>query len=179
VGGVRVRPPATLVLYGLLVVSGGLALWAQRNPADVPGPVARAAPWVFLVFALGFAVYRFALVTSRHYSAFKAFFQIAVAFAVFFLLLMNPSGPAGPRPEARASVSDLPALMADPDPRVRMLAAELARYRTSGPEVARALVKCLGDSDEAVRGVAHQTLVQFNSGQDLGTDPKAWAERFP
>ncbi|MBK7863317.1 MAG: hypothetical protein IPJ65_32900 [Archangiaceae bacterium] len=175
------RPQLALVLYALLVISGAAALWAQRNPTGVPVAVARAAPWVFLGFAVGFAVYRFALVTSRHYSAFKAFFQIAVAFAVFFLLLNPGAGPVStdpPRP-ANAEVSDLPGLMADGDPRVRMLAAEVARYRTAGPEVSHAVVKLLSDPDERVRGVAHQTLVQFNSGEDLGTDPKGWAERFP
>lgn len=182
VGGVKVRPGLTLLLYALLVASGGAALWAQRNPAGVPPLVARAAPWVFLVFAIGFAAYRFALVTAKHYSAFKAFFQVAVAFAVFFLLL-NPGVPSGfvdtAPPAVKAGPGDLAGLLADPDPRIRVLAAELARYRTSGPEVARALVKALSDSDESVRTVAHQTLVQFNSGNDLGSDPKAWTERFP
>jgi len=175
VGGVKVRPGLTLVLYALLAVSFGAALWAQRNPAEVPPLVARGAPWVFLVFAVGFAAYRFALVASRHYSAFKAFFQIAVTVAVFLLLLFQPAAPAV-RP---SGTRDLPSLFQDPDPQVRALAAELARYRGAGPEVAKALVPLLDDPDPAVKAVAHDTLVQFNSGQDLGMDPKAWGERFP
>jgi HEAT repeat protein len=140
--------------------------------------VAKSAPWVFLVFAMGFAVYRFALVAAKRYSAFKAFFQVAVA-AVFFLLLL-PGGPVsvgGLSPPA--SRQSIVGLLADPDPRVRSLAAELARYRPGGPEVAHALVKALDDPDEDVRRVAHETLVQFNSGQDLGPTSEAWGKRFP
>ncbi len=175
VGGVKVRPGLTLVLYALLASSFGAALWAQSNPAGVPVVVARGAPWVFLVFAVGFAAYRFALVASRHYSAFKALFQIAIAIAGFLLLVYQPAPPA----QARTASKDLVALFADTDPQVRALAAELARYRGGGPEVAKALVPLLKDPDATVRAVAHDSLVQFNSGQDLGVDPKAWGERFP
>jgi hypothetical protein len=180
VGGVRMRPSLTLLLYALLVLSALVALWAQRSPADVPVIIARSAPWVFLVFMLGFAVYRFALVAAKRYSAFKAFFQVAVA-AVFFLLLL-PNGPVAvpglnaPVPAAR---QDLAALLGDPDPRVRALAAELARYRPQGQQVAHMLALALKDSDPDVRQVAHETLVQFNSGQDLGLTPEAWEKRFP
>jgi hypothetical protein len=177
VGGVRMRPGLTLLLYALLVVSALVALWAQRSPNDVPAAVARSAPWVFLVFALGFAVYRFALVAAKRYSAFKALFQVAVT-AVFFLVLL-PGGPVNPSIPSGASRQNLVGLLQDPDPRVRALAAELARYRPGGPEVAHALVGALGDSDADVRQVAHETLVQFNAGQDLGSTPDAWGKRFP
>ena len=42
VGGMKVRPWVTLVLYVLLVSSAAFALWAQRNPAEVPTVLARA-----------------------------------------------------------------------------------------------------------------------------------------
>jgi hypothetical protein len=177
VGGVKVRPYVTLVLYGLLVAAGGAALWALRNPTEVPAFVARGAPWVFLVFAVGFAAYRFALVVAHRYGAFKAFFQVAVSVAVFFLLLQQAGAPVEPR--AAVSSTDLAVLFKDPDPQVRALAAEVARYRAGGEQHAHALALLLGDGDETVRAVAHQTLVQFNSGTDLGVDPKPWLERFP
>lgn len=178
-GGVKVRPQLTLALYALLVVSGAAALWSQRNPETAPAAVAKAAPWVFLAFAIGFAAYRFSLVAAKHYSAFKAFFQVAIAFAAFFLLLRPDMQPGATSPAARAGSADLAGLYRDPDPTVRALAAEVARYRPDGPASAKALVPLLKDENEGVRTVAHQTLVQFNSGTDLGFDPKAWAERFP
>ena len=177
-GGVRVRPQLTLVLYGLLVSSGAAALWAQRNPAGVPVAVARAAPWVFLAFAVGFAAYRFSLVAAKHYSPFKAFFQVGIAFTAFFLLL-KPEIHPGAITAQHAAMADLPALYRDSDPTVRALAAEVARYRPDGAATARSLVPLLKDENEGVRTVAHQTLVQFNSGTDLGTEVKPWAERFP
>ncbi|MBL8950960.1 MAG: hypothetical protein JNK82_09305 [Myxococcaceae bacterium] len=195
VGGVKVRPGLTLGLYALLALSFGAALWAQANPAEVPPFVARGAPWVFLVFAVGFAAYRFALVASRRYGAFKAFFQIFVAVAVFLLLLFQPAPSAersgatfgaprrgeatGGGQTVKSVSNDLTVLFRDPDPQVRALAAELSRYRGGGPEVPRALIPLLVDPDAAVKTVAHDSLVQFNSGQDLGNDPKVWGERFP
>lgn len=171
------RPGLTLALYGLLVLSGAGALWAQRNPEGVPVAVARAAPWVFLAFAIGFAAYRFSLVAAKHYSPFKAFFQVGIAFTAFFLLLRPDI--ATTTAAAHAPTQDLLALYKDPDPTVRALAAEVARFRADGLSTARALVPLLKDDNEAVRTVAHQTLVQFNSGNDLGPDPKTWSERFP
>ncbi len=55
----------------MLVVSAGIAFYAQRS-LGVDPVVARLAPWVFLAFALGFAVYRLALVAAGRYSPFKA-----------------------------------------------------------------------------------------------------------
>ncbi len=176
-GGVKVRPVLALALYALLVVSGAAALWSQRNPETAPVAVAKGAPWVFLAFAIGFAAYRFSLVAAKHYSAFKAFFQVAIAFAAFFLLL-RPDMQPGATATSHAVATDLAGLYRDPDPTVRALAAEVARYRPDGQASAKALVPLLADENEHVRTVAHQTLVQFNSGTDLGSDPKAWAERF-
>ncbi len=182
VGGVRMRPSLTLLLYALLVASAAVALWAQRAPADVPLAAARSAPWVFLIFAIGFAAYRFALVAVKRYSAFKAFFQVAIT-AVFFLLLL-PGGPVTPAVSTPNAVGDMMGLLADPDARVRALAAELARYRPATPETAHMLVGVLTDTDPHVRTLAHESLVSLNSGQDLGdgrdrTSRDAWGKRFP
>jgi hypothetical protein len=172
VAGLRVRPFWPLVLYGLLVGSALLALWAQQAPT-APEPVSRFAPWAFLAFAVGFAAYRLALVMAKRYSAFKAFTQILVA-AMFFMLLLLPNLGQPVRTEA-ASVG---ALLTDPDPRLRALSAEVVGYRQTVSEAPR-LVSLLTDPAPAVREAAHGALVRLNAGADLGTDPGPWKERFP
>ena len=164
--GVRVRPFWSIVLYALLVLSAGLAMFAQRTPEFDP-LVARVAPWIFLVFALGFSIYRIALVAARRYSPFKAFIQVFLA-ALFFLLLLSPrvEGPLGESP-----------LLSHRDDRVRALAAEVAGFRgdlSQGP----ALVKRLEDPSAEVRAAAHEALVKLNGGVDLGGSD-AWKKRFP
>ena len=116
--GVRVRPAWSLALYALLVVSAGVALYAQRSPGVDP-TLAQAAPWLFLAFALGFTVYRLALVMARRYSPFKAFIQIFLA-ALFFLLLLFP------RAQGAATQASL---LVSRDARVRAMAAENAGWR--------------------------------------------------
>lgn len=169
--GVRVRPFWSIALYSLLVASAALALYAGRAPAAVDPMVARIAPWLFLVFALGFAVYRVALVAARRYSPFKAFFQIFLA-ALFFLLLLAPNAPLKPQAEG---------LLGHADPRVRAMAAENAGWRKDATAAA-ALVDALGDPDATVRAAAHDALVKLNDGADLGpadTARDAWKARFP
>ena len=111
VGGLRVRPGATISLFVLLGISAAVALWSQGNPGKTPVWLERGAPWIFLVFVVGFAAYRFALVAANRYSAFKAFFQIFVA-AIFFMLLL-PGSPLVARPKG----SSLDRLLTDPDAR--------------------------------------------------------------
>lgn len=179
VAGVRLRPALPLALYALLVGSAGAALWAQRAPKELPEAVAVSAPYLFLLFAVGFAGYRFALVAAGRYSAFKAFFQVGVA-AVFFMLLMRPTGAFAPRAGALpAPTASIATLLHDPHPTVRALAAELARHRPQSPEVTRALIAALGDADPTVREQAHASLVQLNSGVDLGFEPGPWSDRSP
>lgn len=178
VAGVKVRPAWPVVLYVLLVSSAALALWAQRNPA-VPEPLARWAPWLFLAFALGFAVYRLALVLSKRYSAFKAFFQIFMA-ALFFMLLLLPAVEL-PRPGG--AQANLAADLGAGDARVRALAAEVAGWRGEVAQAAR-LVALLEDASPEVRAAAHAALVRLNGGADLGAADdagarQAWRERFP
>lgn len=164
--GVRVRPFWSIVLYALLVLSAGLAMYAQRTP-EIDPLVARAAPWIFLVFALGFSIYRIALVAARRYSPFKAFIQVFLA-ALFFLLLLSPrvEGPLDPSP-----------LLRHRDDRVRALAAEVAGFRGDLSQGA-AVVKLLDDPSAEVRAAAHDALVKLNGGVDLGAS-EAWRKRFP
>jgi len=170
----RVRPKGTLALFALLVVSAAAALWTRSNLGVAPAWVEKGAPWVFLVFVVGFAAYRFALVTAGRYSAFKAFFQIFVA-VLFFLLLLLPNSPFVKRGAASAPLATS---LKDPDSRVRALAAEVAGYRRDVASVPL-LVILLKDPDPEVREQAHDALVRLNEGGDLGTEPAAWQERFP
>jgi hypothetical protein len=176
--GVRVRPAWPMALYGLLVASAALALYAQRAPV-APG-LARLATWTFLAFAVGFAGYRFALVTARRYSPFKAFFQVLMA-ALFFMLLLWP-GLTQPPPSPAGSASlMLPLTSADPEKRA--LAAEVAGLR-GAPSVGPSLVPLLADDEPSVRDAAHAALVRLNGGVDLGPAAEpgaraAWRARFP
>ena len=165
--GVRVRPLWSIVLYVLLVLSAGVAMYAQRSPGVDPA-IARTAPWIFLIFALGFAIYRLALVAARRYSPFKAFIQIFLA-ALFFLLLLFP------RVQGQA---DAHALLSHPEEKVRALAAEVAGWRGDQAQGA-AVVKLLDDPAPEVRSAAHDALVKLNAGVDLGTSTTAWGKRFP
>ncbi len=177
IAGVQLRPALTLGLYVLLLATALLALWAQANPEALPPVVGRAAPWVFLVFALGFAVYRLALVAAHRYSPFKAFFQMLIAAVLFMLLLPVQWGVVTAQP-----APGLPALMNDSNEKVRLLAAEVARYRQD-EKAAPQLVRLLSDPSEHVRLEAHRSLVALNGGNDLGgpNDPEAkskWEARF-
>jgi hypothetical protein len=162
-------------LYLLLVGSAILALWARRAPGQVPGGIAQAAPWLFLVFIVCFGAYRLALVRARKYPVFKAFFQVGAA-ALFFMLLMPGRG----RPVT--SADELELLMVDASPTVRALAVEVAGHREGGLRYAKALVQALEDPDPRVRERAHASLVQL-AGTDLGNPSQpgavnAWQERF-
>ncbi len=175
--GVRLRPSLTIGLYLLLLASAGLALFLQRHPENALGGLSRVAPWVFLVFALGFAAYRLALVAAGRYSAFKAFFQVLITAGVFMLLLPVQWGVVTEQP-----MPGLATLLNDENERVRLLAAEVARYRNDA-SVAPRLAKLLSDPSENVREEAHKTLVSLNGGNDLGpaNDSAArarWEERF-
>lgn len=166
------RPLWPMVLYALLVAAAALALYAQRAP--VSPTLARVAPWLFLAFAVGFAGYRFALVSARRYSPFKAFFQVLMA-ALFFMLLVWPRPQT---PVAGLQASPLAGAMASPDVTTRALAAEVAGYRADVSAAPR-LLQLLSDADATVRQAAHASLVRLNGGEDLGPDAAAWRERFP
>ncbi len=165
--GFRVRPSWPMALYALLVLSAALSLYVQRAPGVDP-LVARFAPWLFLVFGVGFAAYRVALVAARRYSPFKAFLQVLLA-ALFFLLLVNP--------RAQQLALSQP-LLRHNDARVRALAAENVGLRGDVTK-ARELPALLDDGDEAVQKAAHEALIRLNDGADLGKERTVWEARFP
>jgi hypothetical protein len=174
--GIQAGPALAGLLYVLLVGSAALALWVREFPAVLPPGLARAAPFVFLVFVGCFAGYRLALVSSRKYPPFKAFFQIAAA-TLFFMLLLPSARTPHLQPE-----DDLAELLLDSNPKVRALAAEVTRYRPDAPRYGSLLVRTLEDPDRRVRAEAHRSLVQI-AGTDLGEPDneaavKAWGERF-
>jgi hypothetical protein len=179
-GGVRLGKSLTGALYLLLLVSAGLALFARRYPGGLPTVLDRAAPILFAVFLAAFAFYRVGLMRARRYPVVKGLFQIGIGVLVFMLLL--PHSELREQPRMGAPLA-LESALTDPDVRVRLLAAELARYRPGGERYAHPLVAALGDPDPRVRAEAHASLVVL-SGVDLG-DPsspeavKAWRERFP
>lgn len=165
-----------IALYLLLVVSAGLAVYAQRS-AGVDPLVAKASSVLFLAFAVGFAIYRFALVAARKYSPFKAFFQVFIA-ALFFMVLLWPAF----QPPRKAGASPLVHALSAIDAEKRALAAELAGHRRDVAAAPR-LVELLSDSAPAVRAAAHGALVRLNDGLDLGSgddeaSKQAWKERF-
>ncbi len=177
VGGMRLGPSLTGVLYALLFLAAALALVAQRFPGSFPPRLVAASPWVFLTFAIGFGVYRIALVRARKYSAGKAFLQIGVA-VIFFMLLLSWARSAAQLPTDRVQL-----LLTHSNPGVRALAAEVARYRDEPARYAAALAEALKDPDPSVRREAHLSLVRI-AGEDLGppSDPaavRAWQERYP
>ncbi len=173
-GNVRVRPWWTLVLFALLVASAAIVLYATAN-GDRLGPWLRVARWVFAAYFVGFTVYRVALVRSGKYSVFKAFLQIASQ-AMFLWLLF-----AGTAVQVVSSVS-LADSLHDPNARVRVLAAEVARHRSDAAQYAPTLVALLEDGDPLVRAEAHASLVAI-AGADLGPAEspearEAWRQRY-
>lgn len=179
-GALKPGPWFAGILYAVLVGSAALALWVSRFPGRFPQQLEAAAPWVFLAFVILFAGYRFVLVRAGKYPVFKAFFQVGVA--VLFFTLLLPNARDRYEPNVPAAQSELTSLLVHTDPRVRALAAEVARYRPDARALAPALVRTLKDEDRAVRREAHRSLVEIH-GTDLG-DPEtpegseAWERQF-
>ncbi|MGZ6081080.1 MAG: HEAT repeat domain-containing protein [Myxococcaceae bacterium] len=176
-GGLRLGPGLGVALYVLLVASAGLAFFGRRYPGRLPVPLETVTPWVFAVFIACFAVYRFGLANARKYPASKAFFQVGLAVVVFLLLLPSSRAPYVPAGTALGQA------LADPDPRLRALAAEVARYRPDGRGYVPTLVQALSDPDPTVRAQAHASLVSL-TGVDLGSPEApgavdAWRRRYP
>lgn len=155
------RVAAAGALYVLLIGATALALWNRRDPQALPRGLQEAVPWVFGLFVALFAVYRVAAVRARRYPAFKAFFQVGVMVWVGLLLL----------PQAKARYESpgdpLVTLLSDPNPQVRTLAAELARYRPESNVYSPYLVRAMRDPEPQVRTEAHRSLVAIR-GTDLG-----------
>jgi HEAT repeats len=177
VGGLPLGPAVGAALYVLLVASAGLAFFGRSFPGRLPVPLERITPFVFGAFVACFAVYRFGLASARKYPAGKAFFQVGLAVVVFLLLLPSSRAPYVPAGTALGQV------LSDPDPRLRALAAEVARYRPDGRGYVPALIQALADPDPTVRAQAHASLVQL-TGVDLGGPETpgtvdAWRRRYP
>lgn len=156
-------------LYALLVLSAGFAFWAGGDIAghELPEWTQIAAPVVFAVFLVVFAVYRLTLVRARRYAASVGLFQIGLGALIWVLLL-----PGSRQKMVMPGTSDdVPALLASGDPRVRALAAEVAGARPDGSRYADGLIDRLTDRDVRVRLAAHAALVRL-----AGTDPAAGIE---
>src|SRR5438309_2623235 len=120
---VRILRPA---LYALLVASALLTFWAGGSIGgrELGSRVASAAPILFGIFLIVFAVYRLALVRAKKYPAATGLFQIGLGALVWVLLL-----PGSRQDIQREPSDDVQALLRSPDPRVRALAAEVAGRR--------------------------------------------------
>jgi len=156
---VRTLRPA---LYALLVASALLTFWAGADIGgrELPPRAAAAAPILFAVFLVVFAVYRLALVRAKKYPAAMGLFQVGLGALVWVLLLPGTRQRIG-----RERGDEVQVLMRSSDARVRALAAEVAGYRGNAARYAADLVDRLDDSDPAVRRAAHVALSRL-----LGTD---------
>ncbi|MFL5247437.1 MAG: hypothetical protein ACJ79V_06395, partial [Myxococcales bacterium] len=119
---VRILRPA---LYALLVASALLTFWAGGSIGgrQLPPGQARAAPILFGIFLVVFAVYRLALVRAKKYPAATGLFQIGLGALVWVLLLPGSHERlAAAREPARDHVE---VYLSSPQAQLRALAAEL------------------------------------------------------
>ncbi|MFL5309579.1 MAG: HEAT repeat domain-containing protein [Myxococcales bacterium] len=172
---VRTLRPA---LYALLVASALLTFWAGADIGgrELPPRAAAAAPVLFAVFLVVFAVYRLALVRAKKYPAATGLFQIGLGALVWVLLLPGTRQRIG-----QEHGDDVQVLMHSSDPRVRALAVEVAGYRAEPARYAADLVERLDDSDPPVRRAAHAALVRLfrtdvSPGQEGVAAQQKWRE---
>jgi hypothetical protein len=158
---VRILRPA---LYALLVASALLTFWAGGSIGGRQLGVreARAAPILFGIFLVVFAVYRLALVRAKKYPAATGLFQIGLGALVWVLLLPGSREHLLPPPEAARD--DVAVYLAAPQSQLRAMAAELAGYRNEPARYAGPLIERLGDSDPHVREIARASLVRMAGG---------------
>jgi HEAT repeat protein len=156
---IRILRPA---LYALLVASALLTFWAggEIGGRELPRPAAEAAPILFAIFLVVFAVYRLALVRAKKYPAATGLFQIGLGALVWVLLLPGTRQRIGREPG-----DDVQVLMRSSDGRVRAIAAEVAGTRRDPGRYAADLLELLDDTDSGVRRAAHTSLVRL-----AGTD---------
>ena len=173
-GFVQVLRPA---LYVLLVATAFLTFWAGGDIAGftLPDWMRWAAPAVFAIFLVVFAVYRFALVRAKRYPAMTGLFQVGLTALIWVLLLPSTRQKIVPR----HIIDDVPALFSSADPRVRALAAEVAGYRPDGTHYAESLIGHLNDADARVRERARSSLQRL-AGMDAapGEEGKAAVEKW-
>jgi hypothetical protein len=152
-------------LYVLLVLSAFATFWAGGDIAGhaLPAVLRGAAPVVFGIFIIVFAIYRIALVRARKYPAMTGLFQIGLSALIWVLLLPSTRQKIVP---PRGANDDVPALFSSADPRVRALAAEVAGYRPDGTRYAAGLIERLNDADAGVRDRARASLRRLAGGVD-------------
>ena len=158
---VRILRPA---LYALLVASALLTFWAGGSIGGRQLGVreARAAPILFGIFLVVFAVYRLALVRAKKYPAATGLFQIGLGALLWVLLLPGSRERLLPPPEARRD--DVAVYLASPQSQLRAMAAELAGFRNDPARYAGPLIERLGDSDPHVRETARASLIRMAGG---------------
>jgi len=174
----------TQATYVLLAVSAVFVLWVQRNPGMFPSGWESAAPWLFLSFAILLSAQSIVKAVLKQSSFARSLMHIGVAAA--FLMVLFLGMPLKGRADTNAVVAtthEIEQLLSNKDERIRVMAAELIRYRPEGLHLAPALIKALGDSSLRVRETAHASLVHLNGGVDLGTSEtqdgiRAWKQRF-
>jgi hypothetical protein len=161
-------------LYALLVLSAVFTFWAGGQIAghSLPRWTHVAAPTLFAIFLVVFAIYRFALVRARKYPAAIALFQVGLGALIWVLLLPSARAKFGPGANRGDEVA---ALMSSADPRVRALAAETAGYREGGTRYAAELIDRLDDGDPRVQSRARASLARL-AGTDAGPSAAAWRE---
>lgn len=162
-------------LYALLVASALLTFWAGGDIGgrELPRWAASAAPVLFAIFLVVFAVYRLALVRAKKYPAATGLFQIGLGALVWVLLLPGTRQHFGREPGDEVQV-----LLRSSDPHVRALAAEVAGYRGAAL-YAVDLLERLDDGDPAVRSAAHAALVRiFGADVSPGVEGPAAQRRW-
>ena len=168
---VRILRPA---LYALLVASALLTFWAGADIGgrELPPQAAQAAPVLFAIFLVVFAVYRLALVRAKKYPAATGLFQIGLGALVWVLLL-----PGSRQRIGRDPGDDVQVLMRSSDGRVRALAAEVAGTRSDPARYASDLLELLDDTEPGVRHAAHAALVRVAGSDASPGEEGAAAQR--
>jgi hypothetical protein len=157
IGSVKPGPATGAVLYVLLGLAAAIALLGDRlAPSAVPVQVAAAT--AFGIFLAALAVYRFALVRAGVYPLGKALYQVGAGVLLLLLLVFGTRGKVAAADGEEAS-RDLRPLLQNPDPAVRRLACEVARYRPDSAALVPDLqARARGDLVKEVRGECVLTL---------------------
>jgi hypothetical protein len=155
IGSVRPGPTVGGILYLLLGASAAFALLGDRL-TFVPFALQNAAPFIFGIFVVAFAVYRFAVVRAGRYPAAKAYFQVGAG-VLLLAVLLTGTWRAPPPAEAGQPVDLLP-LLSSADPAVRQLACEAARSRPDGAALVGPLHARENDPSPNVRAECERSL---------------------
>lgn len=163
------------LLYVLLAAAAALTFVAGEDGGrKLPPWMLNAAPTVFGMFLVAFAVYRLKLMAAKRYPALLGFFQIGLAALVWVLLLPSQRHKIAP-----SGGDDVQVLFASTDPHVRAVAAEVAGYRADPAKYAPGLVDLVSDENADVRQQARAALARMagadpSPGADDASAAKAW-----